>query len=104
MSITFNEFFEYTFMLQVNKMAMEEMSDRRFLLRSTDPQRPELNFLLTTQTDEQQREWMDNISNILQTQNDFLKAIQNPITHQRLQESWVIYNFNHITASPLVKY
>lgn len=66
---------------------MEEMTERRFLLRSTDPQRSELSFVLTTQTDKQHREWMDNISIILQTQNDFLKAIQNPITHQRLQES-----------------
>lgn len=75
-------------------MVMEELSDRQLLLRSTDPQRHELSFVLTTQTDEQHREWMDNITNILQTQHDFLKAIQSPIAYQKelTKESWVIYH------------
>ena len=64
-------------------MMMEEMSDNRFLLRSTDPQRLELSFMLTTQTAEQCREWMHTITNILQTQHDFLKAIQSPIAYQK---------------------
>lgn len=64
-------------------MVMEELPDRQLLLRSTDPQRHELSFILTTQTDEQHREWMDNITNILQTQHDFLKAIQSPIAYQK---------------------
>lgn len=66
-------------------MVMEELSDRQLLLRSTDPQRHELSFILTTQTDEQHREWMDNINNLLQKQNDFLKAIQSPIAHVKDQ-------------------
>lgn len=61
---------------------MEEMPDNRFLLRSTDPQRQELSFVLTTQSSEQHREWMDTITNILQSQHDFLKAIQSPIAYQ----------------------
>lgn len=64
-------------------MVMEELSDNRFLLRSTDPQREELTFILATQTPELHREWMETISNILQTQHDFLKAIQSPIAYQK---------------------
>lgn len=64
-------------------MVMEEISERQILLRSTDPQRHELSFVLTTQSDEQQHEWVDNIANILQTQHDFLKAIQSPIAYQK---------------------
>lgn len=64
-------------------MVIEEMSENRFLLRSTDPQRQELSFILTTQTTEQLHEWMDTITNILQTQHDFLKAIQSPIAYQK---------------------
>lgn len=68
---------------QINKMKIEKLSDNRFLLRSTDPQRQELSFVLTTQTQEQYREWVDKITNILQTQHDFLKAIQSPIAYQK---------------------
>lgn len=64
-------------------MVMEEMSDNRFLLRSTDPQRQGLSFVLVTQSPEQYREWVDTITNILQTQHDFLKAIQSPIVYQK---------------------
>lgn len=71
-------------------MKIEKLSDNRFLLRSTDPQRQELCFVLTTQTPEQYREWVDKIDNILDKQHDFLKAIQSPIAYQRnLEESWV---------------
>lgn len=73
---------------QINKMKIEKLSDNRFLLRSTDPQRQELCFVLTTQTQEQYREWVDKIDNILDKQHDFLKAIQSPIAYQRnLEES-----------------
>lgn len=62
---------------------MESISENRFLLRSTDPQRQELSYTLITSTPEQLREWMDTITNILQTQHDFLKAIQSPIQYQK---------------------
>lgn len=64
-------------------MVMEEMTENRFQLRSTDPQRQELSYILATQTPEAHREWMDTITNILQTQHDFLKAIQSPIAYQK---------------------
>lgn len=62
---------------------MEEMSDNRFMLRSTDPQRAELSYILATQSTEQLHEWMNTITNILQSQHDFLKAIQSPIAYQK---------------------
>ncbi|XP_037034473.1 kalirin isoform X5 [Bradysia coprophila] len=78
-----NPAYIYKTHIQINKMKIEKLSDNRFLLRSTDPQRQELSFVLTTQTQEQYREWVDKITNILQTQHDFLKAIQSPIAYQK---------------------
>lgn len=74
-------------------MKMEEMSDNRFMLQSTDPVRHGLSFILTTQSAEQYHEWVDTITNILQTQHDFLKAIQSPIVYQKelTKESWVVF-------------
>lgn len=69
--------------MQINKMKIEKLSDNRFLLRSTDPQRQELCFVLTTQTPEQYREWVDTITEILRIQCDFLKALQSPIAYQK---------------------
>lgn len=62
---------------------MEELPENRLLLRSTDPQRQDISYVITTQTTEQLHEWMDTITNILQTQHDFLKAIQSPIAYQK---------------------
>lgn len=64
-------------------MLMEELPENRLLLRSTDPQRQEISYVITTQSSEQLHEWMDTITNILQTQHDFLKAIQSPIAYQK---------------------
>lgn len=64
-------------------MLMEELSENRLMLRSTDPQRQEISYIITTQSSEQLHEWMDTITNILQTQHDFLKAIQSPIAYQK---------------------
>lgn len=61
------------------------------MLRSTDPLRPELSYIINTQTNEQLHEWMKAITDILQTQHDFLKAITSPIAYQKelTKESWV---------------
>lgn len=68
-------------------MTMTTKGDNRFELRSTDPNRSE-KWLVQTQSVEQYREWVDNINNILQSQHDFLKAIQSPIAYQKeLKES-----------------
>lgn len=79
-------------------MLMEELSENRLLLRSTDPLRPELSYIINTQTNEQLHEWMKSITDILQTQHDFLKAITSPIAYQKelTKESWVRnYTKNH---------
>lgn len=68
---------------QVNKMLMEELAENRLMLRSTDPLRPELSYIINTQTNEQLHEWMKAITDILQTQHDFLKAITSPIAYQK---------------------
>ncbi|KAJ6643645.1 Kalirin, partial [Pseudolycoriella hygida] len=78
-----NPAYFYKAHIQTNKMKIEELSDNRFLLRSTDPHREEQSFVLTTQTQEQYREWVDKINRILQKQNDFLAAIQSPIAFQK---------------------
>lgn len=65
-------------------MVMEEMPENRLLLRSTDPQRQDISYIIITETTEQFHEWMETINNILQTQHDFLKAIQSPIQYQKL--------------------
>lgn len=62
---------------------MEELPENRLLLRSTDPQRQDISYIIATQSSEQLHEWMDTITNILQTQHDFLKAIQSPIAYQK---------------------
>lgn len=68
---------------------LEELPENRFMLRSTDPQRQEICYVITTQTNDQWREWVDTIKNILQSQYDFLKALQSPIEYQkeRMKES-----------------
>lgn len=55
-----------------------------FILQSTDPNRPE-SFGLVCQDASQEvlDKWVTTINNILQTQKDFLKAIQSPIAYQK---------------------
>lgn len=68
---------------------LEELPENRFMLRSTDPQRQEICYVITTQTSDQWHEWVDTIKNILQRQYDLLKALQSPIEYQkeRMKES-----------------
>lgn len=67
-------------------MTMTTKGDQRFELRSTDPNRGDTAILVHAQSPEQYREWVDNINNILQSQHDFLKAIQSPIAYQLQQQ------------------
>lgn len=69
-------------------MSLEETVDDsadlpRFILRSTDPSRPVLGLSCTAQTQELRTEWVRTITSILQTQKDFLMAIQSPIAYQK---------------------
>jgi triple functional domain protein len=72
-------------------MALKDLSDptngNRFSISSTDPQRSQISFICSTMTLENHNEWLNTITNILQTQNDFLKAIQSPIAYQKEQQT-----------------
>lgn len=73
--------------LQVNKMALVDkhscLEGSRFILRSKDPQQEGLAFLCEGQTKEDSAEWVFNIHAILETQQDFLRALQSPIAYQK---------------------
>lgn len=81
--------------LQVNKMTLEERhgssssnssddsSDGSFIIKSTDPRRSPLWFVCHAHSPESRTEWLQNLRQILQTQRDFLKAIQSPIAYQK---------------------
>lgn len=68
-------------------MSLEESySDEdccKFVIRSTDPKKVVSGFLCTASNRESRNEWVSTIKNILQTQKDFLKAIQSPIAYQK---------------------
>lgn len=55
----------------------------KFILRSTDPKKPNLSYVCQTTSKESRDEWIGQLQNILQTQKDFLKAIQSPIKYQK---------------------
>lgn len=77
----------------MNKMALEAgPSEDSFLLKSIDPQKPTLGFICQTSSPELLEQWLTTIRNILQTQKDFLKAIQSPIAYQKelTKEAWVL--------------
>nr|CAD7440801.1 unnamed protein product [Timema bartmani] len=82
-----NPTYTYRAHIQVNKMSLEENVDEndpcKFLIRSTDPRKPSLGYLCQASSKESQDEWVSTIRNILQTQKDFLKAIQSPIAYQK---------------------
>ncbi|XP_060534993.1 triple functional domain protein isoform X2 [Cylas formicarius] len=78
--------------IQVNKMTLETKEDC-FVLTSTDPKnhncltdqpvKNSVGFVCSATTDDLQDQWLMTIRNILQTQRDFLKAIQSPIAYQK---------------------
>lgn len=54
----------------------------KFLVRSTDPNREGLSFICLPTTLDLHREWVENINTMLETQKNFLRAIQSPIDYQ----------------------
>ncbi|RWS15945.1 triple functional domain protein-like protein, partial [Dinothrombium tinctorium] len=73
--------------LQVNKMSLQEKSPDsdliKFILKSKDPQQEGVNFVCQGQTVEERDLWVQNIKAILETQLDFLRALQSPIAYQK---------------------
>ncbi|XP_011495502.1 PREDICTED: kalirin isoform X2 [Ceratosolen solmsi marchali] len=100
-----NPAYIYKAHIQVNKMSLEDSVDdpEKFIIRSTDPRKPGLGFMCyccpvtsdeivtgsiggsgsTSGSALRRQEWVDTITSILQTQRDFLKAIQSPIAYQK---------------------
>lgn len=55
----------------------------KFSVWSTDPRKTNLAYVCQAMSKESRDEWVSTIKNILQTQRDFLKAIQSPIAYQK---------------------
>jgi triple functional domain protein len=68
-------------------MSLDEIVDDgdacKFVIRSTDPRKPNLGFICQPSSKESGDEWVSTIRSILQKQKDFLKAIQSPIAYQK---------------------
>lgn len=85
--------------LQVNKMSLVDKNDYldegKFILRSKDPQQEGLAFLCEGLTKEDSVEWVSSIRAILDTQLDFLRALQSPIAYQKelTKEMWAVRVF-----------
>ncbi|OQR72768.1 triple functional domain protein-like [Tropilaelaps mercedesae] len=77
--------FIYKNSLQVNKMSLhEDQTDPlKFCLTSKNPLQEGLTLVLQAQSPEQRQEWISNIRALLDTQQDFLRAIQSPIAYQK---------------------
>ncbi|XP_030386251.1 triple functional domain protein-like isoform X1 [Scaptodrosophila lebanonensis] len=80
-----NPTFKYRSHIQVNKMQMKERGDNSFLLKSTDPNRPDLNMLCQASTPERYSEWVNKLNEILEKQNDLMFALSSPIEYQMKQ-------------------
>ncbi|XP_074605123.1 uncharacterized protein LOC141858316 [Brevipalpus obovatus] len=82
-----NPMYIYKNHLQVNKMSLQENSpdsdELKFILKSKDPQQEGLAFVVQAYCMEERNEWVRNIQAILETQLDFLRALQSPIAYQK---------------------
>ncbi|XP_024083955.1 triple functional domain protein isoform X2 [Cimex lectularius] len=90
-----NPVYIYKAHIQVNKMSLDEGSptgrekgstsdeNEPFVVRSTDPNKPGTAYTCLASSVESRAEWVYQLKNILQTQRDFLKAIQSPIAYQK---------------------
>ncbi|XP_063844125.1 triple functional domain protein-like isoform X3 [Scylla paramamosain] len=89
-----NPVYQYKSHLQVNKMSLTEKVEDgdplKFLLKSTDPHKPHLAFICQGASEDDRNQWVSQIRHLLQTQKDFLKAIQYPIAYQKEQTKNVV--------------
>lgn len=60
-----------------------QLEEDSFVLSSTDPSKPQVAIVCQAASQELQEQWFSTIKDILQTQKDFLKAIQSPIAYQK---------------------
>ncbi|XP_054168733.1 triple functional domain protein-like [Oppia nitens] len=82
-----NPVYIYKAHLMVNKMCLIDKVDdsdpTKFLLKSKDPNMSEIAFLCQGSNKEVTALWVTNIRAILDTQLDFLRALQSPIAYQK---------------------
>ena len=81
------------FLLQVNKMQFEEKIDgdsesRMFRVKSTCPKGPAIQFICQAENTKSRNLWTGTMSKQLQTQKEFLQALQAPIAYhnKRMKE------------------
>ena len=65
------------------KEKFEGSDPTKFLLKSTDPTKPNIAFVCQGSSEEDKNQWVQYIRHILQAQKDFLKAIQSPIAYHK---------------------
>ena len=68
-------------------MTLEDYSEdpEKFIIRSTDKVKPGPGYICgaVEEGGPRRQEWVDQITSLLQTQRDFLLAIQSPIAYQK---------------------
>ncbi|XP_059472379.1 kalirin isoform X2 [Neocloeon triangulifer] len=99
-----NPVYIYKGHVQVNKMSLNERSEDgdqcKFLIQSTDPRKPNLIYTCQGSSPALRNDWVATIKAILQTQMDFLKAIQSPIAHQKeLTKEALAFSFSALPRS-----
>lgn len=71
--------------MQINKMGMETEvpgESLRIILKNKDPTGPQ-DIIMQTSSPEDKQQWITQIKQLLDTQMDFLKALQHPIAYQK---------------------
>merc|ERR1719412_712893 len=72
-------------------MALDERTDDgdplKFLIKSNDPARDELKILCQAEDEDSKRKWIGILKKQLQTQMDFLRALQAPIAYHNRQSA-----------------
>ncbi|XP_043215264.1 kalirin-like isoform X2 [Amphibalanus amphitrite] len=85
-----NPGYVYKSHIQVNKMSLNENVDDgdpcKFRLSSTDPQKPNVSWVCQMASVDERNEWVRELRSMLQTQQNFLKAIQSPIAYQEKEK------------------
>lgn len=64
---------------------VDDGDPHKFLLKSTDPHKPNVACVCLGASEDDRNQWVSQIRHLLQTQKDFLKAIQYPIAYQKEQ-------------------
>lgn len=79
-----NQTFIYKKHLAVNRMAIQKVhtDDCRFLLRAKEPEH-DFAFIVRCETPEDRNDWFSILFNLIETQLDFLRALQSPIAYQK---------------------